>query len=404
MIYIIDGRQADSASQDFESILQTAYEKRQRPSCTCTGGGVEMYIAKISDSYHIKRMPGTGSKHYFRCVSYAPPAELSGLGELMGSAIREEPEKDSTLLKFGFSLSKGAGRPAPEIGEPTGTAGEAKSDTSKLSMRALMHYLLDQAGITCFEEKFAGKRSWHYFRKAMLDAAHNKSTKSESLSKILFMPETFSLERKDEIAARRKSALFPAMNTGRGKQSLMVIIGKVTGFSVNKYGGWLVKFKHLPDFRFKITDDLYKRLSKTYAFEIGAWEESPDSLNLMMMGTFFMEIGGYPRIETATLLIADENWIPFESGSEMYVMQSLNELGRSYIKGLRYDLKYAVPFASFMLTDTEDATALYIEDSKGNETYKERLQLQLENTKLGKWVWREDSDSMPELPEPAQIP
>ncbi|HFF4835985.1 TPA: DUF1173 family protein, partial [Acinetobacter baumannii] len=48
----------DVISSDFEglqSLLKQYYEKRKRPLCLCTNNGVEMYIAKINESYILKR-------------------------------------------------------------------------------------------------------------------------------------------------------------------------------------------------------------------------------------------------------------------------------------------------------------------------------------------------------------
>src|SRR3546814_10240269 len=51
-------------------------------------------------------MPNTGSDHNPGCDRYEPPAELSGLGEVMGAAIHEDPDQNVTALKLAFSLSK----------------------------------------------------------------------------------------------------------------------------------------------------------------------------------------------------------------------------------------------------------------------------------------------------------
>ena len=72
-----------------------------------------MYIARSGDHYIIKRMPNSGSQHHVECDSYEPPAELSGLGEVSGSAIQEDIESGLTALKLDFSLSKTGGRKAP---------------------------------------------------------------------------------------------------------------------------------------------------------------------------------------------------------------------------------------------------------------------------------------------------
>lgn len=98
----------DVISSDFEglqSLLKQYYEKRKRPLCLCTNNGVEMYIAKINESYILKRMPKTGGRHSPVCLSFEPPEELSGLGEVQGQAIQENPEDGTTNLKLDFSFS-----------------------------------------------------------------------------------------------------------------------------------------------------------------------------------------------------------------------------------------------------------------------------------------------------------
>lgn len=400
MIYLINGAEADSNNARFDIELAAAYDARHRPICQCVEKGVEMYIAKIGDSHYIKRMPGTGHAHGFRCISFEPPSELSGLGDLMGSAIKEEQEKDLTLLRLGFSLSKGPGRAAPEIGESTGVPGEVKADTSKLSMRALLHYLFEQSGLTRFDESIGNKRNWYHVRKMLMMASESKATRSDMLSKLLYIPETFFLDKKDQITANRRKLISGTISSGKGRQNMMVIIGEVKDIAVNRYGGWIAKIKHMPDFNLKIADDLHKRIYKSYGFEMNAWENSPESCKLIIMGTFFAESSTYGRIESCTLMCVDENWIPFETMTEKYVMESLNELGRPYIKSLRYNLNSSTPFASFILTDTKGGpTAMYLESSDGNDPYRERLKLLLEKTKMKSWVWREDADTMPDLPE-----
>src|SRR6266542_2024294 len=91
----------------FERLLATIYDSDQRPLCLCRGTpGIEMYVAHVGDHYIIKRMPYSGVEHAPDCISYDPPLELTGLGEVLGSAIQENAETGTTTLKFDFSLSK----------------------------------------------------------------------------------------------------------------------------------------------------------------------------------------------------------------------------------------------------------------------------------------------------------
>src|SRR6187401_2771876 len=99
---------ADEAG--LQDALTRARSAGVRPRCACTHDGVEMYTAKIAGHLIVKRMPGTGGEHAAECESYEPPPELSGLGQVQGSAIAEDTDAGVTTLRLGFSLSKTAGK------------------------------------------------------------------------------------------------------------------------------------------------------------------------------------------------------------------------------------------------------------------------------------------------------
>ena len=50
--------------------------------------------------YVMKRMPNSGSTHRPDCAAYEPPAELSGLGEILGTAIQENIKEGTTTLNL----------------------------------------------------------------------------------------------------------------------------------------------------------------------------------------------------------------------------------------------------------------------------------------------------------------
>ncbi|MES8333716.1 DUF1173 family protein, partial [Cutibacterium acnes] len=112
-IYQIRGHSIHSDDPALPELLAGIYGARERPLCLCRSPGIEMYVAKVENKYIVKRMPHSGSDHAPACDSYEPPPELSGLGQVIGSAIQESPDEGTVTLKFDFSLSKGASRAAP---------------------------------------------------------------------------------------------------------------------------------------------------------------------------------------------------------------------------------------------------------------------------------------------------
>lgn len=397
MTYLIDGCEVSSKDANFEHILSEAHSNKERPLCLCKLDGVPMYIAKMNESYFIKRMPGTGMKHEFNCQSFQPPAELSGLGQVTGSAIKEEEESDTTKIKIDFSLSKSDGRKTPEMGEGEKKPGDVTADPNKLTMRGLLHYLYEQTGFNRMEQDQKISRKWFHIRNAVLQSANNKIINGSPLSELLYVPETFFLDKKEEIKSRRKKAISGAVYKGTGKRNMMMIFAEVKSIEPDAYG-YKIIMKHLPDFRFKIPDDLHKRISQKYASELELWNELQEDGHLFIMGTFFVDLKGYASMETCTLQVADENWIIFESGSEKYLMNVLNEASRNYIKGLRYNLNSETPFASAVLTDTETPTALFLTPDDSSELYLSRQDKLIQGSKYKSWVWAVE-DEMPELPE-----
>ena len=99
-----------------------------------------------------------------------------------------------------------------------------KSSGQKLSMRGLLHVLWDRAELTHWHPKMAGKRSWFVVRRALLEAAASCRAKQEALPHVLFVPESFKIEEKEEIRARRRAAL---ARVYASQGDMMVVVGEI---------------------------------------------------------------------------------------------------------------------------------------------------------------------------------
>lgn len=170
----IGGTELQVEAGDLAERLAEAFARREHPLCLCCPDGVPMYVARTGRRHILKRMPGSGPRHDPDCDSYEPPHGLSGLGNVGGEAIVENVEDGVTLLRLDFSLSKLAGRAAPAASEAS-DAGAVKTDGSRLSLKALLHYLWDQAEFNRWRPAMAGKRNWAVVRKFLLEAAEGKA-------------------------------------------------------------------------------------------------------------------------------------------------------------------------------------------------------------------------------------
>lgn len=395
--YRIGEQHVGSDEQGLNDLLAEAHAKKTRPACLCRNPAIEMYIAKVAGKFIIKRMPNSGSDHAPACDSYEPPPELSGLGQVMGSAIQENPDDGITALKFGFSLTKVAGRSAPI---PSGAETDSvKTDGNKLTLRGTLHYLWEEAGFNRWAPGMSGKRSWYVIRKYLLQAAEDKTAKGSSLADILYIPESFNAERKHEMTQRRIAHMMKAASPLKGTRQLMIVIGEVKELAPSRYG-YKIIFKQLPDCHFMMNEDLHKRLCKRFDVELGLWDALENS-HLIAIGTFSVGSTGIATLEEMALMSVTENWIPFESTFDTIVIEAMSKAQRRFMKGMRYNLPSTRPLACVVASDTQpEPTAMYILPPGATEDYAIALNSLKEESKLLHWTWHAGEAEMPPLPVP----
>lgn len=395
-IYLInDHRIRSDDNSALQMALAKVYESKMRPLCLCTEPGIPMYVARAHGKYWVKRMPNSGSTHLPTCDTYEPPADLSGLGEVMGSAIQENPDEGTSLLKFDFSLSKGGSRAAPTPSDVE--ADSVTTDGKKLSLRATLHYLWEEAGLNRWTPAMAGKRSWYVIHKYLYQAADNKLAKGMYLSDVLYIPESFSLEKKEEITQRRVARMMKHHEPHKKSWRLMIAIGEVKSIAPSRFGKKIV-LKHLPDCHFMMNDDLHARLLKRFNLSLSLLDPLPET-HLIMIGTFGVNAAGIPTLEEVALINVTENWIPFENTFDKTLLDALTQAQRPFTKGLRYNLATTKPLACVVLADTPvQATAMYIRLPETSEENINEMGTLIEESQLTSWVWRVANESMPVLP------
>lgn len=355
-----------------------------------------MYVAKFADRHLLKRMPETGPLHDPSCDSYEPPYELSGFGHVAGSAIRENAEDGVTVLKLDFNLSKTGAKAAPATAEGV-EAGSVKTDGSKLSLRALLHYLWDQAEFNRWRPRMAGKRNWAVIRKYLLEAADGKIAKGKPLGDVLFIPEMFRLDRETEITQRQTAFMNKAAAFDGKRRSLLMLIGEVKEIAPARFGHRMF-VKHMPKFPFMLNEDLHRRMNVKFANELSLWGAMPES-HLIAIATFGLGPTGFASVESIALMIVNENWIPFETSYDAALLDALTHAQANYLKGLRYNLPGKEPLASVVLTQ-EDATpiAMYVVPPDADGAHRLALEALVADSEMAAWVWKAGVEEMPALP------
>ncbi|GAW47928.1 MULTISPECIES: DUF1173 domain-containing protein [unclassified Nocardioides] len=374
-----------------QQLLSAAHTDRVRPLCLCRPNGVAMYVAKIGpDKYVIKRMPDTGLAHTVRCASYPPPQALSGLGQVLGSAITEESDSGLTAIKLGFRMSK-TERPTPASAGGGDAADSVAADPNRLTLRAVLHYLWQEADLATWSPGMDGKRNWRIVSWYLRQAARGKFTKGKPLAARLYIPEPFSVEKKTEIAVRRLTAWAPLQQHGSSQQ-FMMLIGELKEIAAARFGHKLV-IKHLPDAPLMVDDTLLTRLNKRFGDELELWQAN-DQGHLMVIATFSVGRAGLTTAEEISLVMTDRNWLPYESLADKLLLDTALEARRRFTKSLRYNLAPDRPMASLVFTDTESPTAAFL---LTNDHDRDAATQIAADTGTDVWTWVITSN-MPVLP------
>lgn len=390
----LNGKTLSPCDAGFQSALHECYSSKVRPLCLCKKPALEMYIAKLKSSYVVKRMPLTGDRHDVDCPSFELPPELSGLGEVMGGAIKDNMDDGTTTLKLGFPLSKGR---AHKAGDGIGSEKDSvSSDGKKLSLRGILHYLWEQAGFNRWSPAMADKRNWYVIRKYLYEAAQHKMAKGVALDSVLFIPEMFRVEQKDDIAKRRLLVLKPLTTQHSGSTPLMVIIGEIKEITTARYG-YKIVLKHLPDFHVMLDEDIYRRMIKRFGGEIELWGCEEQS-HLIVVGTFSLSVSGIPKFEELSLMNVSAQWLPFEHQADYALVNGLVDAHKNFIKPLRYNLPSGKPIASAIVTTkNRGMTAIYVCPALASADYKAAVAKLMNESSIPCIRWDAGDEGLPNL-------
>ena len=401
--YLVDGVRYAGRPEGLQDALAQAHRARgsaARPRCLCVPGGVEMYVACVGGAFLLKRMPGSGPLHECRCPSFEPPAGVSGLGQVLGSAISEDPADGRIFLKLGFPLTK-EGRRVGAPGEPTGAATAATSG-AKLSLRGLLHFLWEEAGFNRWSPAMANKRTWLVLRRHLLQACTGKQSRGQGLAESLFLPEAWVEARKDEQAARRRAQFLRIASPPRGVRRLLLLLGEVRRLDEGRHGPRLV-VKHAPEIEFGLHADIHQALRRRFEVELAFWRAAAGAAvqegHLVVLGTFSVGLSGKPAMEELVLMYVSRNWLPVEDAFELELIETLTAAGRRFSKSLRYNLAASEPLPCAVLIDAGDpAWVLFIARPGADPAFAPRASEIAEAAGLRLWLWVPGDADMPPLP------
>lgn len=342
-------------SPRFTEALEQSWRTKERLTCGCSKTRPEMYVAKVAGHFVIKRMPDTGHLHHPDCGSYTPPAGISGLGQVLDSAITHSDEDDLTHLRLDFSLSQtGKRRPIPPAEEP---ATEAISVPRKLTLTGLLHYLWHDADLVKWYPAMEGKRGWWTIHSELTKAANGLVTKGNPLAERLYIPRPYKPEHRAEVDAERRSA-FSRLTPVKGKPTqLGIVIAEYKSHEPARFGH---KFKlgqiATPFFADQDLVDKFERACEDSL----ALAEMIHGSHLILIGTYSVSKTGVPTLNQIALMPVTRNWIPFENSGDAALLDHITEEKRPFVRPLRFNLPRSEHIASALLIDTDPPITCFI--------------------------------------------
>ena len=390
-MYLVDGRRYEPNEHGLERALAAAYDDHIRPLCLCCDPAISVYITRLGDTFVLKRMPFTGSQHAVGCTHYEAPEELSGLGEVLGTAISEDPDTGVTQLRVGFAMSNGAPRAVESGGGSDG--GSVRSDGTRLSLRGLLHFLWREAELTKWRPGFDGKRSWAVVRSHLRAAALNKVLKGLPLTDALYIPEAFTVADAEAIRARRGRCLARGLRRQGQAHSKMILIGELKEIVPTRFH-FKVVIKHVPDMPFLLNTELHRRMTRHFENELALWTGSAET-HLIMVATFALADWGQPMIDELCVVPTSAQWLPVEDGFEKQLIDRLVSEHRTFDKSLRFNSKLPSSCISAVLLDALEAPVALALD----RTFDRELDFAaIARPAAPTWRWQVHTTEIPALP------
>jgi Protein of unknown function (DUF1173) len=397
--YLFGSHQYSASDENWQRVLEKAHASKLHPRCLCVAYDHKpaVYVARLAMQYIVKRMPNSGADHAPHCDHYEPPAELSGLGQVLGTAIREDSTTQMTTLALNFSLSKGKSRAAITTSDIKHDS--VKSDGTKLTLRGLFDYLYDQSGLNRWSPAMTGKRNWFIVRRELVGALNDKQSKGFALSDLVFIPETYSEPRTVEINAHRLSRLSRLLSTPNAR---MIFIGELKSIAEARLGK-SIKLKHELN-KLMMNDKVAAQFIARFKDQLKMQDQIENS-HIMVIASVSRTTQGIFNVEEVSLINVSHEWIPFETIFECELLQKLHDEQRRYVKGLRYNLPLAKPLASVILQDTGNVpAALFVVPANSSADYAATAEALAADRKTQAWLWHTNSQAMPAFPAKVEIP
>ena len=199
-----------------------------------------------------------------------------------------------------------------------------------------------------------GKRNQGVLHKYLMAAADELVVKGRRLGDRLFVPEPFSEAGLAASAQRRRDKL-AVLQPSEGGSPLAVVIGELKD-AEDTCGGYRVWIRHMPDAPLLVDAVTWRRIQRGFAAILEARDaDGGRNVRIVMTALIRARRERTSEIDTASLMLASEHWIPVDGVDELALVQALVEQGRRFIKPLRYESVSGAAYPNALLLDAGPA-------------------------------------------------
>lgn len=363
---IISRSQADNVPILWQKGLQTAYINKTPPRCMCNPSEpVAMYIARMGDTYILKRRPKTGHLHHAECESHGGISRAAN--ELYtDDAIYERPDgKIVHTLSVPMSTIEHVMDTLDEIAAPP----RPLQNTEKrpvMTLRGFMNLLWEESGLASWSPGMIGKRTLTRVYWRLKNELIDRQIGATDAQIRVYVPSGHlgeNAERATRLEIEQRFAQLEEID-GPNKKPILLIVGELRSIKPTSRDT-LLRLKGLPDSMPIWTSPMsIERLRHQWPATMARFDKSPQATALtpgtppppdtgnrviVLAGVQMTQQGNLMwRFGSAMETVGD--FIPVESQFEARIANALIAQGRAFNKPMLYDAAEAT-FPDFLLTD-----------------------------------------------------
>ena len=284
-----------------QEMLAASRQGNRRPRCMCVPGGIEMYIGRRGRLFYLSRMPGTGSLHADSCASGESTTLFSGIHAYAPGALVEQ------------------------------------SDLNRISPD-------DPA------------RTWSAVRGKLAEAAHWILLGDQSLSQVLYLPESYDKTRAVASLNACESFITTASKP-------VLLCAPLKDLSSSDYS-WKVNLKHLPGLRLWVAKDVAAEIERRLGTPVFS---QPPRYSLCLALTKPGRRAGNYTVTNLALIATDHNYFPCQPEQVAQIAAELLASGHSLLRPLRFDCEPGHALADLALLDADDPVPVFVLSPSGIE-------------------------------------